>query len=231
MKEFENIKIIDLSYQLAKGMPVYPGDPAFDWESIADIGIQNCNVKKIILGTHTGTHTDARSHFIENGEALDQINPYAYIGNAIVCRISKGECEYITIDDFKSFDSRIKEGSRIIIDTGWGVKHRDIFTNYSSDEKKIESFFLNGPRISLEAASYLAEKKILLLAIDMGTPNPDDNVSVHKMLLGNNIALIETVANLDKIKNYDEVFISALPLNIKDADGFPIRFTAIVPQE
>ncbi|MDR1598417.1 MAG: cyclase family protein [Oscillospiraceae bacterium] len=52
----------DASRPLSNGMPVYPGDPAFVRESIADAADGGYNVTGITMTAHNGTHIDAPRH-------------------------------------------------------------------------------------------------------------------------------------------------------------------------
>jgi kynurenine formamidase len=81
----------------------------------------------------------------------------------------------------------------------------------------------------LEAANYLSNKEINAVAIDGPSIDAgiDSDFSVHKVLLKNNIIIIENLCNLDKI-NKKNFKLLAIPLKLQKASGSPIRALAIV---
>src|SRR5258707_9817780 len=73
----------DVSVPLKPGVPTFPGDPTYDISlaiSMADGGI--CNVSRLDMGAHTGTHLDAPSHFIEGAAGTETIPLDVCIGPA-----------------------------------------------------------------------------------------------------------------------------------------------------
>lgn len=65
--------IIDLTFPIHEGMTTFP----VHWHPIVEIsvlgrhGIENRETRKVLLGTHTGTHMDAPRHFIPDGMTVD----------------------------------------------------------------------------------------------------------------------------------------------------------------
>lgn len=62
--------ILDISLPISAGMPVWPGDPRPELEPVASLPRDGVQISRVILSTHTGTHLDAPSHFIEGGRLL-----------------------------------------------------------------------------------------------------------------------------------------------------------------
>jgi kynurenine formamidase len=52
---------------------------------------------------------------------------------------------------------------------------------------------------------------------------------VHRILLENNVLIIENLANLDRLPAGCFGRICALPLHVRNADGAPARVIAILP--
>src|SRR6478609_11005684 len=86
----------------------------------------------------------------------------------------------------------IKEKDTVVFSTGW--------------EKQInekDNYMKNNPGLSNDAAEYLVEKKVNAVAIDcpsidVGT---DSGFIAHKMLLTNQILVIENLCNLYKFNH------------------------------
>lgn len=78
------MKIIDLSATIYNEMEVFPGDPEVKVERVHNYDEQGWELRKLILGTHTGTHVDAFSHMVPRGKNLDQISLDNFLGPAMV---------------------------------------------------------------------------------------------------------------------------------------------------
>ena len=81
--------------------------------------------------------------------------------------------------------------------------------------------------MTLEAARWIAERRIGLLGMDTLTPSTDWK-EVHLTLLrgGVEIVIVEGLTNLEKLP--ERFTFVGFPLNIKGRDGSPIRAVAIV---
>ena len=76
----------------------------------------------------------------------------------------------------------------------------------------------------------MVSKNVELIGLDTPSPdNSEDNLNsnedspIHKILLKNGVVLVEYLANLDKIKNYNNWKIFVMPLKLKGCDGSPAR--------
>jgi kynurenine formamidase len=90
-------------------------------------------------------------------------------------------------------------------------------------------FFAEFPTLTLEAAQWIAERRIALLGMDTPTPSTEWK-EVHWALLGKGVELVmvEGLANLDRLP--ERFTLVAFPLNIKGRDGSPIRAVAVLDQ-
>ena len=211
------MKIIDLTYPIQEGMQKFDAywHPNVSIEKLGSINSVGRESRKIILGTHTGTHVDAPLHFIENGKSVDEIELEKLVGEITIVDFSHFEKNtQITKEELKN----LKITKKMLFKFGWGK-------NWIG-----ENFYKNYPYFSREAAEYLVLKNVELIAYD--TPSPDDSRTklgsecdseIHKIFLKNNIILVEYLANLDKINENEGWRISVNPLAIKGADGSPAR--------
>lgn len=213
------MKIIDLSETVSPGMVVYPGDPTVEHKITHTIKSVGCRLSQLIINSHAGTHIDAPLHFIENSNSIADIALDKCVGKAIVINCTnKKENDSITIEDLKSYESKITKGSKILIRTDW------------YKQKRNEDYFYKAPRISCELSAWLVEKQISMIGVESPAVNcncdNDEGGIVHKNFLENNIVIVERLSNLDKIEN-DEVFFSAAPIAFDGADGTTVRAYAI----
>lgn len=213
-------KYIDLTLPAHKGMLVFPSH----WHPKVDVKIlgrhkrEGRETRKIVLGSHSGTHMDAPAHFIPKGRTIDKIPLDICIGEAVLLNFSGKE--YISVSDLKKKLAGKKNVERLIIRFGWSKKWGKL------------SYYKNYPYFNLDACKWLVKKGIKLLGMD--TPSPDDpklgpksgnDSPNHKFLLKNNVVLIEYLNNLVLLKK-SKVHITALPLRIKGSDGSPARVVA-----
>jgi arylformamidase len=77
--------LIDISIPITDGMITWPGDPPVSVIRTADLACGDaCRVSRLSLGSHTGTHVDAFSHFKPDGAPLDQMPLEPFIGPVLV---------------------------------------------------------------------------------------------------------------------------------------------------
>ena len=73
LRRFTGFGVSDLIYDISKpitmGMEVYEGDPEVRVEEVFTIVKDGFSLRRLEMSTHTGTHLDAPSHFIEIGRA------------------------------------------------------------------------------------------------------------------------------------------------------------------
>jgi len=202
MLNLNSCKIYDISVPLKTGMTVYPGNPEFEIESLkSSSGFST--ISKITMGTHTGTHIDAPSHCLNDKKNINDYDLSLFFGNAKVFDL-QGEDFCITLNSLKKLD--IKKNDRVIFKT-------------KNSRKILEPFFSDYIFLSSDGALYLAEKEVLLVAIDyysVKQKGSSDNTP-HTFLLSKNIPILEGI-NLSGI-NAGSYTLCAFPLKIQDSDG------------
>jgi arylformamidase len=208
------MKLIDLSHPLAQGQASFPNDPKLAIIPHGTVATHTYNITQVLMGTHQGTHLDAMFHFFDDGRTLDRMPLEWFYGPACVLRIPKQANGEISADDLRAHQSRLAPGARVIVNTGW---HRRFGA---------PNFFSEFPSFSLDAARYLAARKIRLLGMDMPTPGKQW-LELHHILLApeTEIVVVESLANLDALP--DEFVFAGFPLNFQGRDGSPIRAVAI----
>lgn len=212
-------KLIDLSHPLQHGQLGFPGDPELSvviHDTIASIGY---NVTRIGMSTHQGTHLDAPFHFFDDGKTVDEIPLERFYGPASLVDLAPGSSldpkTPITIDMLRRHEEKFRPGAKIIYRTGWD-------RTYNTPE-----FFTDYPTLTVDAARWIAERRIGLLGMDTGTPSTDWQ-ECHWVLLGKGveIVLVEGLTRLDQLP--EEFTFIGFPLNVKGRDGSPIRAVAVV---
>ena len=209
--------LVDLTHTIEEGMTTFDAHwhPFVSIKQLGRLGFEGRETREITFGTHTGTHVDAPLHFIEHGNSIDNIPLEKLVGQVTIIDLSfLGSNGVVTSDIIP----KEKISKKMIFKFGWekfwGKKE----------------FYLNYPYFSANCAEYLVSCGVELIGYD--TPSPDDSriklgtvedSMIHKIFLKNNIILVEYLANLNTVKNYDNWNISVSPLKLKDADGSPAR--------
>ena len=78
------MRLIDLTLPIVSGMEVYPGDPPVDIRVVHTHEQHGWELRKLTMGTHTGTHVDAFSHMHKGAGTLDEIPLDRFCGMACV---------------------------------------------------------------------------------------------------------------------------------------------------
>ena len=200
---------MDISVPLKSGMVHWPDNPPVDIERVMDMNRGDvCNVSKMSLGVHTGTHMDAPIHFLANGIGIDQMPLTAALGRARVIEI--GDPVSIKPGELVAHD--IQRGERILFKTLNSPRcwQTDAF---------VEDFVY----LSHEAAQYLATIGAQTVGVDYLSVGGAqiDGPQTHQALLEAGIWIIEGL-NLAQAQPgiYDLI---CLPLRIVGGDGAPAR--------
>lgn len=207
------MKYVDLTHTFTPDMPVYPGDPKATLEQVAHIEKDTFNDHKITSVMHVGTHMDAPLHMIEGGKKMDEISPERFFGKGVLIDV-RGK---MNIDKSVLEGIEIEKGSIVLLFTGFGSKYRtgDYFKDY--------------PELKEDFANKMVELEVKSVGMDMLGPDYDKPWLTHKILLGNDITILENLTNLDQLLNVGDFEIIALPAKLQ-ADAAPVRVIAKLKQ-
>lgn len=201
------MKYIDLTHTFKQKMPVYPGDSLSELRQVSFINKDDCNEFQIKTGMHVGTHMDGPLHMLKNGKKLSTFPPHKFFGRGHLIDARKKKINKELLKKHK-----IKKDDIVIIITGF----------YKKFGKK--EYYKNYPEITENFALELVKLRIKIVGMD--TPSPDyPPFKIHKILLNNNILIIENLTNLEALLNYKKFTIIALPAKF-EADSAPVRVVA-----
>lgn len=150
----------ELSHEWGHGVPTLPG---FEDVKIhrptthAKNGVMAQRIRTIM---HTGTHLNAPIHLIQRAEGVGQIAMEKCFGHGVVVKIDRADWEHISVQDLENATPEIGADDIVVLVTGWHKKYSD----------SIE-YFGRSPGLSKEAAEWLVDKQVKLVAID--TPQID----------------------------------------------------------
>ena len=201
------MKYIDLTHTFKQNMPVYPGDPKSELKQTAFVNKNGYNDFQITTNMHVGTHMDAPFHMLQNGKRLSKypIDHFFGKGHLIDARGKSIDADLLE-------GKQITKGDIVLIMTGFSSK-------FGSPD-----YYESYPEIKEGFASKIIELGVSIVGID--TPSPDrPPFSIHKLLLKNNVLIIENLNNLESLLKHKQFTITALPAKF-DCEAAPARVVA-----
>jgi arylformamidase len=210
------LRVIDLTMEIVPSMRVYPGSPQPSFIEWSKFDIQGYYSEVMFLSTHTGTHIDAPSHFIQDARTIDKISASKFVSRSILIKIPKEADQLITKSDFSNRE--IKANDTVVFATGWEKRSKE------------DDYMINNPGLSLDAAKHLVRNRVNAVAIDGPSIDRgiDNNFNIHNTLLSNDIPIIENLCNLEALSSVASFTLIVNPLKLVGASGSPVRAIALV---
>jgi arylformamidase len=190
-------------------MPTFEGDPEVRLELVASLAAGDvCDLTRLDLGAHSGTHLDAASHFVAGGASSEAIPLEALLGPAWVVDAA-GQQGSIAAADLDRFEIPAGES-------------RLLFKTSNSDLWRKPGFQSGFIALEESAAIALARRGLALLGVDylsvapFGNPGP-----THRALLEAGVAILE---GLDlRAVPAGPYELLCLPIRLIGSDGVPAR--------
>lgn len=198
-------RIWDISQKLHPGLPVWPGDTAFDqartWQMEEGSPV---NVSALTLSTHSGAHADAPLHYAQEAPDIASVDLDPYLGECLVID-ARGVGHEIEVADLPHLHS----ADRVLFRT---------FETFPHDEWVNET-----TAIAPETIEWLGLQGVRLVGIDGPSIDPQDSktMDAHKAVLKHDIRVLEGLVLDDVAEGRYELI--ALPLPIVRGDASPVR--------
>jgi arylformamidase len=202
--------VYDISVKLGAEAIEYPGTPPYSQEVILKLKDGDfCNLTKLAMIVHIGTHIDTPAHYIAQGKNLDEYPIEKWIRPAHV--VDTKDKKAIRPAELEKLD--IKPGDALLFKTENSRSGRSVSGVFTED-------FV---AMSIESADFCVEKKVGLVGIDYNTVDRygDETFPVHHKLMGGDILILEGI-NLKDVPA-GEYTLFCLPVKIKGVEGSPAR--------
>lgn len=204
-----SMRIHDISVPLRPDMPTYQGEPGpkLGFRSLLSKG-NPFTLTTLSLGSHTGTHVDAPSHFLGGAPAIDALALDALVGPAHVAEF--GGDAHITAADLDEMDIPA-DCQRLLLKTSNGRFWED------------SDFHTDFIALTPDAARALADRGMRLVGIDYLSIEGFgvERYEVHETLLASGVVILEGL-DLRSVSPGD-YFLVCAPLNVVGAEGAPAR--------
>ncbi len=207
--------LFDISRPVVAGIPVWPGDTAYEYKRTWKIG-PGCpvNVGQVTMSLHTGAHTDAPFHFSDEGADMASVDIAKYVGPCVVVQLSGGEGGVTPGDLPAHVASDLTHAPRLLVRT------------YAA---RPSAFDVHMRHLTPELADWLADRGVVLVGLDTDSMDAFDSKELpsHLRLAARGVAILEGL-DLSKVPSglYDLV---ALPLRLVGADASPVRAVLLGP--
>lgn len=200
-------KVIDISWPLSNDMTAYKDRNVVQITAVKKFQQEHARESRITIGSHSGTHVDAPSHFLDTGVTIDQISLDNLIGPCVV--IDMTQC----VDAITRYD---------LIDANIPRDHVVLFKTRNSAHTATDPF--NGRFVYLahDAAHFLVECGVRVVGIDyLGIERNQPGHETHQVLLKNDIVVVEGL-RLGHVEAGTYTFV-CLPLLLPGLDAAPAR--------
>lgn len=206
LKNMDLKEIFDISPLISEKIAVFPGDVPFSRKISQDFkGKNHYSLSSVKMSLHTGSHSDAPSHYHPQGPSIDEVSLYPYLGLCQLIRVSIKE-QRIKPEHIKKKPIQAK---RILFATD----------SYLNPNQWKDDFI----SLSVELIRYLSKKNVLTLGVDTPSIDPahSKELEAHKEAFKKNITILEGLC----LKNVPEgtYQLIALPLKIKKGEASPVR--------
>lgn len=238
---FESGSWIDLSYAFDASTIYWPTAQPFEHETEFEGRTEKgyfYSAYRYSASEHGGTHLDAPIHFAE-GKTSDQLELSKLMGPVAVVDVSEKALKdpdyLVSVSDLTQYESKfgqLPSGSVVFLRTGYGRFWPDRTKYLGTDLVGPEAVpHLHFPGLDPAAATWLvSQRKIVMIGLD--TPSIDRGQSTlfeaHQVLAAHDIAVIENLAQLEKIPEKGAWAI-AMPMKIAGGSGGPARVAAWIP--
>ncbi|RMH55085.1 MAG: cyclase family protein [Candidatus Hydrogenedentota bacterium] len=202
---------IDVTLPIKTGMVHWPDNPGVVIERLPEKDLDrgaNCNVSRLTMGVHTGTHIDAPMHFLRGGKGTEAVPIAAIVGRVRVIEIT--DPKVVTARELERH--RPRRGERLLFKTA--------NSKWMARAKRFRRDFVY---IANDAGEYLVKRGVRTVGIDYLSVGGyrKNGTAIHRILLSAGLWILEGL-NLRDVSqgSYDML---CLPLKLVGSDGAPAR--------
>lgn len=218
-------RLVDLSWPVAPGMPMYPGDPPMALERMGSIETHGWLSHLASLPAHSGTHIDAPAHVLPDGATLAELPLSRFVGPGAVLDLrarQAGPCGPVTEADLAPLLGGLGGVSFLLFWTGvealWPEPERYYASGGLTEgaARLLGTFQASGPGLSG-------------MGLDCGSADPAgvQGLPAHRALLGAGLVIVENLRGLAQLPASGFTFLC---LPILGLDGSPVRAAALVSE-
>ncbi|MBV8593539.1 MAG: arylformamidase, partial [Caulobacteraceae bacterium] len=196
----------DISQTIRPGLPVWPGDTAFQSAPTWTMGGGSpVNVARVSLSTHSGTHADAPLHYWIDGPGAGEVDLEPYLGPCMV--VDARGCGSLV--EPRHVPREALGEARVLLRTFETFPHDVWRSDFAA--------------VAPETIRALAAAGGRLIGVDSPSLDPEDSktMDAHQAVAAADMRVLEgLVLNEVPAGRYELI---ALPLPLAGADASPVR--------
>ncbi|KEO83416.1 arylformamidase [Tumebacillus flagellatus] len=201
----------DITMSVSAQTAPFPGDTPFslEWVWTMEMG-GSCNVSRIVMSPHVGTHGDSPYHYGSEGGKTEEVPLDVYVGEALVLDVPRDIGPLITRE---FVEAQLKNTA--------GTPARVLFKTDSYPDPAV--FNTDFTAIAPEAVHFLAGLGVRLIGIDTPSVDPADSktLDAHGVFLTRGVYILENLRLQDVPAGRYELI--ALPMKIEGSCAAPVR--------
>ena len=227
-------RIVHLSHIINPTIPLWPGDPSVEFETVADLDKDGYYLRRFSLGEHSGTHINAPNSFYPQGMSIDQYPAESLIAPAVVIDIRQQTATHpdyvLRLSDVLAWEqqhSQIPQKSVVLLFTGWQSKWLDKGAFFNQDA----SGGMHFPGFGSDAIQFLLkERQIAGIGIDThGVDSGQDTTfATNHLVLEQPRIVLENLTNLDQLPAIGTILVIGV-LRLLGGTGSPVAVLALLP--
>jgi kynurenine formamidase/alkylation response protein AidB-like acyl-CoA dehydrogenase len=226
-------RVIHLSHVIDTNIPQWQGDPAVEFETVAEIEKDGYYLRRFSLGEHSATHVNAPKSFYNSGAGIDQYPAESLVVPAVVINIQQQVAinpDYsLTVADILLWEKQhgeIYPGTVVLLYTGWQEKWCDRTAFMNQDTQGNMHF----PGFGSDATEFLLhERHIAGVGIDTHgvDSGQDTNFTTNSLVLEKPRIVLENLTNLDQLPPKGATLVIGI-LRLRDGSGSPAGVMALL---
>jgi kynurenine formamidase len=224
--------VADLTHTLSPRFPVFPFYEPFRMRNMFAVEKNGFAANELTFAEHTGTHLDAPSHFVANGQTAEALEVSRFLAPLVVVsvaeRAARDEDTLVTVDDLAEWErahGRIPDGAVVVMDSGWEPRVGQPGRFLNADAAGV----MHHPGWSREAAEWLVHERVITgvgtdtISLDFGAST---TYEAHQVLLGAGKYGLECVASLGTVPPCGATLVVGAPKH-EGGTGGPARLLAL----
>lgn len=209
------MKIVDISWPITPQMTTYKNKKDVSLVQVKNFDEHGVRETAIHCGSHTGTHIDAPSHFLPDGDHVEKISLNRCIGNCVVIDCT-AVAECITKEVLVSYTDVLKSNPIVLFKTR---------NSFVSDTALFDSSFIY---LDASGAEFLVSCGVTTVGIDyLGIERNQPDHKTHTVLMRADILIVEGL-RLKDVEPGNYTFI-CLPLRVVGLEASLARAVLVSP--
>ena len=203
----------DLTQTIREDLAMYPGQPAPVLHHFAEAARDGYGLSEYRFWNHVGTHIDGPLHFFANRPSLHEYPLERFMCPAHVVHV--GSAAAVSVDLLVAQLGRDCHHRAVVLDTGAHARWNT------------PAYFGPFPVLTEEAAHWLVDRGVQMLALDAPSVDPVDTETfpLHRILLGGDCLILENLAYTPELP--DVFRLVALPIKVAGSNGDPARVVGL----